>query len=306
MSRTYTPWSEATEDRRTVEMDQDREAVEMDQDREAVEMDDARDTQPYRRSGAASARSARAGAATAHYRRTGEATGRYTRAGAAIGRAADVKPPAANDSLEDYEYFEPDRQWVWVATVAAAILLVAVIATIAVVNGGDSATVSGTVVPKPTTSKPATTPTPSAAPSAKPAPSATADAPTASSLPETITTVSPPPPQPSPTPAQVTATPEQAAPPPVVDPRTVVYTVSGTTQLLDLVTVIYTDEQGALQTDVNVALPWTKTVVRNPGVELSSVTATSITGHLNCRITNATGETIAAQTNNTIISTCTH
>ena len=76
-------------------------------------------------------------------------------------------------------------------------------------------------------------------------------------------------------------------------------------QLFDLVTVIYTDEQGALQTDVNVALPWTKTVVLDPGVTLNSVTATSVAGQLNCSITDASGTAIAAQTNNTMIANCT-
>ena len=63
--------------------------------------------------------------------------------------------------------------------------------------------------------------------------------------------------------------------------------------------------QGALQTDVNVALPWAKTVVLDPGVELRSVTATSVAGQLNCSITDASGATIAAQNNNTLIAACT-
>ena len=49
-------------------------------------------------------------------------------------------------------------------------------------------------------------------------------------------------------------------------PGTVTYTVTGNRQLFDLVTMIYTDQQGALQTDVNVALPWTKQVALDPGV----------------------------------------
>ena len=106
---------------------------------------------------------------------------------------------------------------------------------------------------------------------------------------------------PSPTPTQ-TAT---AAPPPTAAPNTITYRVTGNRNLLDLVTVIYTDSQGALQTDVNVALPWSKTVVLNPGVTLSSVTATSLTGQLNCSITDAAGAAIAVQNNNTMITNCT-
>jgi hypothetical protein len=54
-----------------------------------------------------------------------------------------------------------------------------------------------------------------------------------------------------------------------------------------------------------VALPWTKTVVLDPGVNLTSVTATSLMGQLNCSITDASGAAIAAQSSNTMIATCT-
>jgi hypothetical protein len=54
-----------------------------------------------------------------------------------------------------------------------------------------------------------------------------------------------------------------------------------------------------------VALPWSRTVVLNPGVELTSVTATSVGGQLNCTITDAGGAVITAQTNNSMIATCT-
>ena len=98
----------------------------------------------------------------------------------------------------------------------------------------------------------------------------------------------------------------QAVPPPAsAVPGTVTYRITGTRNLIDLVTVIYTDAQGALQTDVNAALPWTKTIVLNPGVSLSSVTATSVSGQLNCAILDANGSLIAAQNNNSIITNCT-
>jgi hypothetical protein len=117
--------------------------------------------------------------------------------------------------------------------------------------------------------------------------------PTTPLTPETVTTVSPAP--------TAEAVPTVVAP----APRTVTYQVTGNRQLIDLVTVIYTDQQGALQTDVNVALPWTKQVVLNPGVDLGSVTATSMLGQLNCSITDASGATLAAQNNNSMIATCT-
>ena len=196
------------------------------------------------------------------------------------------------DEFDDYDDYPADRRWLWVAGAAGVILLVAVVGTVVILGGGDSGTVSTTLAPA--TSRPAVTP--SAAP---PAPTATSSPPAATSLPpETVTTVSPEPTaSAAPTPA-----PTEAAPAP--DPRTVVYRVTGNRQLIDLVTVIYTNAQGALQTDVNVALPWAKTVVLDPGVELSSVTATSVAGRLNCSITDAAGGTIAAQNNNTMITTC--
>jgi Mycobacterium membrane protein len=205
------------------------------------------------------------------------------------------------DDFDDYEDFddysgytgfedEPDdRRWLWVAGVAGAILFAAVVGTIMILSGGDSGTTSATV--SPSTNR--AVPSPSA-----PSPSATRPpAPSPTALPsETVTTVSPT--------AAPSPTPTQAAPPPV-DPRAVTYRVTGNRPLLDLVTIIYTDAQGALQTDVNVALPWAKTVVLNPGVELSSVTATSVTGQLNCSITDASGGTLAAQNNNSLIASCT-
>jgi hypothetical protein len=86
--------------------------------------------------------------------------------------------------------------------------------------------------------------------------------------------------------------------------RTFVYRVTGTKGLLDLVTVVYTDAQGAPQTDFNVSLPWSRTVVLNPGVGTRSVVATSLTGHLNCSIADGVGQLIAISTSSAMIATC--
>ena len=57
------------------------------------------------------------------------------------------------DDIEDFddyvEYYEDaiDRRWIWVAGVAGAILLVAVICTVVILGGGDSGSVSKTVSP---------------------------------------------------------------------------------------------------------------------------------------------------------------
>jgi hypothetical protein len=205
------------------------------------------------------------------------------------------------DGLEDYEdyadyedddYQPIDRRWIWVAGVAGAILLIAVICTVVILGGGDSGSVSTTINPsaartttQPTTSAPPVATSRSAAPPAAPLP------------PETVTTVTPT------ASAPPSDTPTAAATAPA--PNTITYRVTGSRNLIDLVTVIYTDAQGALQTDVNVALPWSKTVVLDPGVQLSSVTATSVLGQLNCTITDASGAAIAAQNNNTMIANCT-
>jgi hypothetical protein len=192
---------------------------------------------------------------------------------------------------DDYDYYDPiDRRWIWVGSVAAAVLLVAVVCTVVILGGGDSGSVSATVSPPAvTTSQAPNTTSARPAPPASPSPLPTALAP------ETVSTVPPT------STAAETPTPIAAAP----APRTITYQVTGTRQLLDLITVIYTDQQGALQTDVNVALPWSKTVVLDPGVELTSVTATSLLGKLNCSVTDAAGATISAQTNNSMIATCT-
>ena len=198
-------------------------------------------------------------------------------------------------------YEDPiDRRWIWVAAVAGAILLVAVSCTVVILGGGDRGSVSAT------RTSPSAQPTQTTAPAqdatSKPVPPRAA--PTAPLSPETVTTVTP---SPSATAAPAPGAPptEVAPPAATVSPNTITYRVTGNRQLIDLVTVVYTDAQGALQTDINVALPWAKTVVLNPGVQLKSVTATSVAGQLNCSITDASGAVILAQTNNSMITTCT-
>ncbi|MDT5176799.1 MAG: hypothetical protein QOJ95_997, partial [Mycobacterium sp.] len=204
------------------------------------------------------------------------------------------------DDVDDiYEYEDPiDRRWIWVAGVAGAILLVAIICTVVILGGGDSGSVSKTVVPPAptTTAQDAVTTAPRVMTSVAPPPP---PAPLAPLSPETVTTLAP-----SPT---ASAAPVPAAVPPVaaLSPSTITYQVTGTRPLLDMVTVVYTDAQGALQTEFNVALPWTRTVTLNPGVELKSVIATSLTGQLNCAVTDSTGATIVAQNTNSMIATCT-
>jgi hypothetical protein len=209
-------------------------------------------------------------------------------------RYGEYEGLAEYEDYEEYADYEPiDRRWIWIAGVAGAILLVAVICTVVILGGGDSGSVSTTINP----SAPPATTQPAATTSAPPVATTSALPPAASLPPETVTTVTPS------ASASPSAPPTSAAP--AAAPSTITYRVTGNRNLIDLVTVIYTDAQGALQTDVNVALPWAKTVVLDPGVTLSSVTATSVTGQLNCSITDAAGTAIAVQNNNTMIANCT-
>jgi Mycobacterium membrane protein len=85
----------------------------------------------------------------------------------------------------------------------------------------------------------------------------------------------------------------------------VVYSVSGTKQLFDLVNIVYTDANGYPHTEFNVVLPWTKAVVLNPGVQTQSVIATSIYSQLNCAVVNAAGQALVTSVKNTNLATCT-
>lgn len=202
----------------------------------------------------------------------------------------------SDDTVDDIyadsdDIFAPiDQRWRPVAAIAGIIFVLAVIATVVILNGGDSASTSATVVVPPSHAT-----SPRLVPALPP---------------ETVTTVTPTshPPSPTATSTAPTETPSPEAVPPVapdVAARTFVYRVTGTKGLLDLVTIVYTDAQGAPQTDFNVSLPWSRTVVMNPGVQTRSVVATSLTGHLNCSITDGQGQPVALSLTNAMIATCT-
>jgi len=186
--------------------------------------------------------------------------------------------------------------------VLGAVLAIGAVATAVIINSGDSASTKATVGPPASTtvtSAPRTSSPPSASHSPAPSTSRVPQLPA-----ETVTTVTSPsaaptgPPIAAPLPALV---PPTAA----LNPRTVFYSVTGTKQLLDLVNVVYTDAHGFPQTEFNVALPWSKAVVLDPGVTTQSVVATSIVGHVNCAIVNAQGQVELASTTNSNLATCT-
>nr|WP_246541092.1 MmpS family transport accessory protein [Mycobacterium spongiae] len=229
--------------------------------------------------------------------------------------------------LDDFESSsaDSDGEWVWpadrrwrpLAATIGGVVAVGAIATAVIINSGDSASTKATVgAPAPrtaTSASPRTTAAPTSSPKTTPRTSPTPSR-TSPLSPETVTTLTPPSASPSPSlgpgigaiPTPTAAVPPTPAPPgAALNPRAVVYRVTGAKQLLDLVNVVYTDEQGFPKTEFNVSLPWTKMVVLNPGVQTQSVVATSIYSRLNCSIVNAAGQPVVASASNSIITTCT-
>ncbi|MGF2944064.1 MmpS family transport accessory protein [Mycobacterium sp. Lab-001] len=202
-----------------------------------------------------------------------------------------------------------DSRWRPLTAVLGAVVALGAIATAVVINSGDSASTKATVgapAPRPMTSAPAT-PRTTVPPGQWTQPRLP---------PETFTTVPPAARPPSAAPAPTATATPTAAPPPLapgattaprtaVNPRTVVYSVTGTKGLLDLVNVVYTDARGFPQTEFNVALPWSKMIVLNPGVATESVIATSLSGRLSCSIINAEGQPVVSSANTAIMATCT-
>ncbi len=224
---------------------------------------------------------------------------------------ADGADPDIEDGYGELAW-PTDRRWRPVTAFAGVVVALGSIATAVVINSGDSASTRATVgAPTPRTvmttpSQAPSTARPTVPPSATLRPSRTPQLP-----PETVTTV-PPSTYPSTEPSIGPTKTATAAPPPTslppsatLNPRTVVYTVSGSKQLFDLVTVVYTDARGFPQTEFNVALPWTKAVVLNPGVQTESVIATSFYSRLDCAVLNAAGQPVLASANNSVIATCT-
>ncbi|VBA36482.1 putative transport accessory protein MmpS3 [Mycobacterium innocens] len=220
------------------------------------------------------------------------------------------------DGYQDDGYGElvwsTESRWRPVAAILGVVVALGAVATAVIINSGDSATTKATVgapvgAPTPRTvvsTTPRTTAPPSTSPSPPPSTSARPSTSAPQLAPETVTTVT----IPSAAPTRIpTAAPPQPGTPPsaALSPRAVFYSVTGTKQLLDIVNVVYTDERGFPVTEFNVALPWTKMVVLNPGVQTESVVATSIYSRLNCVIVNAQGQPVVASTTNSILATCT-
>jgi hypothetical protein len=218
----------------------------------------------------------------------------------------DSRDGCEDDYEDDYEAdyealaWPRDSRWRPAVAVLGAVVAVGAIATAVIINSGDSASTKATVgAPVPPAVTSTTTTTPRASQPTSPLPSAS----TSSQLPpETFTTLTKPSAAPSMLP---TATPTPAPPTAALNPRTVIYSVTGSKQLLDLVNVTYTDARGYPRTDFNVSLPWSRMIVLNPDVQTVSVIASSFYARLNCSVVNAAGQTVVASANNGNLATCT-
>ena len=225
-----------------------------------------------------------------------------------VGLVSDYPDDESYDEADlqdgyDDSAWAPEGRWRPVTAILGAVVGLGAIATAVIINSGDSTSTKATVGPPASLTSAPLAPQTTAPRSASPSPSQATQVP-----PETVTTVTPPSALPSMQPTRTPTAapvPTNAPPPAALNPRTVVYTVTGTKQLLDLVNVVYTDARGYPQTEFNVSLPWSKMVVLNPGVQTESVVATSFLGRLNCSIVNAAGETVLASTNNGNLATCT-
>ena len=194
------------------------------------------------------------------------------------------------DAYADFGH-DDDRRWLWVAGVAGIVLLIAVAGTLMILSGGDSGTTSATVSPE--TSR------------AAPYPSAT----------------------PSPSGQQVTVGYRAAAGDDherVADGHRGAEHGTDRSRAAGRGRSAHGDLHGDRQPPADrpghhrLHRPAGRTadrrqrraavveeVVLDPGVDLSSVTATSLGGQLNCAITDGAGATLAAQNNNTMIANCT-
>jgi hypothetical protein len=172
---------------------------------------------------------------------------------------------------------EPPRfpNWLWLVAGAAVLLVVGMV--IALVIANDSGRNSATVTPVSPLPTAPSTPIPKRTP-------ATTPPPTRSTTPST--TPSTPPPTTSTT-AGV--------------PQTIVYSVTGTGRALS---IAYIDTGGVLQTEFNVALPWTKQVTLTPPASTAAaVTVVNFGEQITCSV--AVDGAQVRQRTGSILTVCT-
>lgn len=157
---------------------------------------------------------------------------------------------------------KPSR-WLWAAAAAAGLLVIGLVLALVIVSNSSK---NSTVVAPPTsTSKPAPQPT------------------TTSRTPPTRTTTLMPAPLPIPT--EIVEPPESGVPtedPPLTGTETVLYTVNGDGRAIN---ITYVDTGGIMQTEFNVALPWSKEVSLSAPAKMSaSVAVVNIGRDVTCTV----------------------
>lgn len=151
---------------------------------------------------------------------------------------------------------EPPRfpNWLWLVAGAAVLLVVGMVIALVIANGSDrnSATVTP-VSPLPTAPS---TPIPKRTPTTTPPPRTSTPSTTLTTPPTTSTTAG--------------------------VPETIVYSVTGTGRALS---IAYIDTGGTLQTEFNVALPWSKQVTLTPPASTAAaVTVVNFGEQITCSV----------------------
>lgn len=151
---------------------------------------------------------------------------------------------------------EPPRfpNWLWLVAGAAVLLVVGMVIALVIANGSDrnSATVTP-VSPLPTAPS---TPIPKRTPTTTPPPRTSTPSTTPTTPPTTSTTAG--------------------------VPETIVYSVTGTGRALS---IAYIDTGGTLQTEFNVALPWSKQVTLTPPASTAAaVTVVNFGEQITCSV----------------------
>lgn len=158
-------------------------------------------------------------------------------------------------------------RWLWIVAAAAVLLVVGLVLALVIVSS--SSRESTTVAPLPQSATSARSPAPTTAPG----PTGTTRVPTTTRAPLPL-------PIPLPTSPRPTS---GAQPPGPTGTETVVYTVTGEGRAIN---ITYVDTGGIMQTEFNVALPWSKQVsLSAPAKNSASVAIVNVGRDVTCSVT---------------------
>lgn len=166
---------------------------------------------------------------------------------------------------------EPPKspRWLWIAAAAAVLLVAGLVLTLVIVS---SSTKESTVVAPQTSRSSSSSRASSPVPTSTRVPSATRAPGTTASVPPLPTTAEPGTPT---TPGETTTSPTST--------ETVVYSVTGEGRAIN---ITYVDTGGVMQTEFNVALPWSKEVTLSaPAKSSASVAVVNVGRDVTCSVT---------------------